>query len=258
MSAGANETAVTNPQERYKGRVDVRRVTATETLSEVDSNKMLVITSAAADITLTLPSAETCIGSVIQGIVQTSAGTNSLILTAATVGQLLCPSSGTVYAENGTAVTLPLVSVGTCFRAFSTGLKWVLQVSGKNKMNILAVTASATLAALDTTRFLSITSASTDITITLPDAASFAGYTFKGGVAVSAGSNSLIVTGTTVGQLLVKRVTIDANTPTLAGTVSVVAGTAITLLKVVAGTTFVAFSDGSKWFVDIVGKVNSA
>lgn len=130
----------------------------------------------------------------------------------------------------------------------------------KDRIDVRSVAASLSLTEVDHGKFLAVTSASsTAITLTLPSAETATGALIKGMVVSAAGTGNLVLTCSTLGQIVATRVTIDSNgTPTLAGTVTTVEGAAVTILKVAAGTYFELFSTGLKWCIVVQGKFSSA
>ena len=128
------EQSQTNLSHRsHESRMDVRQISRSTTLSDVDCGKFLVL-KLAANTTLTLPLASSCIGCHFEGMVIQNAGGFSLTIAgdqgsnAQLVGSY---ERGTSSNVNGTAFgPHSNVPIGFGFRIVSTGTRWCTWVSG--------------------------------------------------------------------------------------------------------------------------------
>ena len=120
MSSNVSEQSQTNLNHRLtiNNRFDIRKLSASTTLSDVDCGKFLYIVFLNANITLTLPDASTCIGAEIRGMV-TEEGTGNLTLT-------ILAKSGQLIDGKGSAGVYENVALGFPFTAISTGRNWCL------------------------------------------------------------------------------------------------------------------------------------
>ena len=119
MSSNVHEQSQTNLTHRLtNNRFDIRKLSASTTLSNVDCGKFLNVVFLIADITLTLPDALTCIGGEIRGmVIKKGTGNHTLTITA---------KSGQLIDGKGSAGIYENVSLGFPFSAISTGRNWCL------------------------------------------------------------------------------------------------------------------------------------
>ena len=118
MSSNVHEQSQTNMTNRLTNTFDIRKLSASATLSDVDCGKFLYIVFLNANITLTLPDASTCIGGEIRGMV-TEEGTGNRTLTILAKNNQLIDGKGSAGVYENVAFGFP-------FTATSTGRNWCL------------------------------------------------------------------------------------------------------------------------------------
>ena len=126
------EQGQTNLSHRSQSRMDVRQISRSTTLSDVDCGKFLVL-KLAANTTLTLPLASSCIGCQMEGMVIQNTGGFSLNIVGdqGSNAQLVGSYGASNLNVNGAAFGPHSdVPVGFGFRIISTGTRWCIRVSG--------------------------------------------------------------------------------------------------------------------------------
>ena len=128
------EQAQTNLAIRTHTRSDVRRITRSTTLTDVDCGKFLVL-ALDTDTVLTLPNASACVGGKIEGMVVTNYNSVSLTIVGyssetgnaqlvGTYGEAALNKDGVQFGPHAN------VAVGFAFSLMSTGSRWCVCVSG--------------------------------------------------------------------------------------------------------------------------------
>jgi len=126
------EQSQTNLAVRSKHRTDVRRISETTKLTDVDCGKFLVL-ALTDNMSLILPNAASCIGGQVDGMVVKNDGAHSLTIVGdqESNDQLVGNYAGASMNVDGDAFgPHPNVPVGFGFSFLSTGTKWCIRVSG--------------------------------------------------------------------------------------------------------------------------------
>ena len=129
------EQVQTNLALRSLSRADVRRITKTTMLTDVDCGKFLTL-ALVENTSLILPNASTCIGGQIDGMVVENSGGHTLSisvgdLNGSNVEQLVGNYAGASLNVDGNTFGPHInVPVGFGFTLTSTGTKWCIRVSG--------------------------------------------------------------------------------------------------------------------------------
>jgi len=126
------EQSQTNFSHRSQSRTDVRLVSGSTTLSEVDCGKFLVL-KLVANTSLTLPVASSCIGCRIEGMIVENTGGFSLAIAGdnGSSSQLVgCYGEAALNVDGTQFGPVANAPVGMTFTFFSTGTKWCIRVSG--------------------------------------------------------------------------------------------------------------------------------
>lgn len=136
------EQSQTNLARRSESRTDVRRISGTTRLTEVDCGKFLVL-ALAADTSLILPNASSCIGGQVDGMVVKNNGGHTLTIVGDqnSNDQLVGNYAGASVNVDGNAFgPHPNVPVGFGFSFVSTGNKWCIRVSGSPVTSSVPIT----------------------------------------------------------------------------------------------------------------------
>jgi hypothetical protein len=126
------EQSQTNLALRSESRTDVRRISGTTRLTDVDCGKYLVL-ALADDTNLILPDASSCIGGQVDGMVVENDGAHTLTIIGdqGSNDQLVGNYAGASLNVDGDAFgPHPNVPVGFGFSLVSTGKQWCIRVSG--------------------------------------------------------------------------------------------------------------------------------
>lgn len=260
-----NEQGQCNLALRTKRRRDTYRIRASAALNEVDDGKLIAVDIGATPIVLTLASAVTCVGCIIEGVVATSTGESSLSITSATPAQLqFTGAPGLTSSTNtlsGAALVLANVAVGVRFRAVSTGARWHVVVhnpAARPFLGVRAINADTTLTINDANHILPITITAPSVTVTLPNANAMPGAVVRGVIVANPNSLPFTVTCVTVGQIVANTVLLPTNgTPDLGDTVNSFSGGAVVFAKPAVGTSFEAVSTGTIWSVRASGVITT-